>query len=82
MNAAHTFHMATTTVSQPGSGDGAGGGGRKYVTAPLCQTVHPEEKRKIIGDTFMRVANELVQELNLKPEDVYLGQGTVCLLNF
>ena len=28
-------------------------------TALLCQVTDPEEKRKIIGDTFMRVANEV-----------------------
>ena len=26
---------------------------------------------------FLQVANELVEELNLQPEDVYLGQGTL-----
>ena len=28
-------------------------------TPLLCQVTDPEEKRKIIGDTFMRVANEV-----------------------
>ena len=28
-------------------------------TALLCQVTDPEEERKIIGDTFMRVANEV-----------------------
>ena len=28
-------------------------------TALLCQVTDPEEKRKIIGDTFMRVTNEV-----------------------
>ena len=28
-------------------------------TQLLCQVTDPEEKRRIIGDTFMRVANEV-----------------------
>ena len=27
--------------------------------------------------SFLKVANEVVDELNLKPEDVYLGQGSL-----
>ena len=30
-------------------------------TQLLCQVTDPEEKRRIIGDTFMRVANEVLQ---------------------
>jgi GMP synthase (glutamine-hydrolysing) len=37
----------------------------------------PEEKRKIIGDTFMRVAEAALRDLHLQPEDVYLAQGTL-----
>lgn len=36
----------------------------------LCHTAEPEEKRKIIGDVFVRITDEIVAELNLKPEDV------------
>lgn len=46
-------------------------------TTLLCNTVDPETKRKIIGDTFMNVANRIIQELNLDPEKVVLGQGTL-----
>merc|ERR1719211_948293 len=46
-------------------------------TALLCQVTDPEEKRKIIGDTFMRVANEVIEDLNLNPDEVMLGQGTL-----
>lgn len=73
INAAHTFYSGTTSVpidhKDPAS--------RKRKTNTLNTTTNPEEKRKIIGDTFMRVANEVVEELNLKPEDVFLGQGTL-----
>ena len=46
-------------------------------TKLLCQTINPEEKRKIIGDVFVNVANEVIAELKLKPEDVFLAQGTL-----
>jgi len=46
-------------------------------TQLLCHTVDPEIKRKIIGDTFMNVANRIIQELQLDPEKVVLGQGTL-----
>ena len=46
-------------------------------TQLLCHTVDPEIKRKIIGDTFMNVANRIIQELALDPEKVVLGQGTL-----
>ena len=46
-------------------------------TGLLCQVVDPETKRKIIGDTFMAVANRIVSELQLNPEKVLLGQGTL-----
>lgn len=50
---------------------------RKKATEILCQTTNPEEKRQIIGDTFVKIADEIVKDLNLKPEDVFLGQGTL-----
>lgn len=50
---------------------------RKQTTKPLCQVVSPEEKRQIIGDTFMRIAQDIISGLKLKPEDVFLGQGTL-----
>jgi len=46
-------------------------------TGLLCHVTHPEDKRQIIGDTFMKVANEVISELKLKPEEVMLGQGTL-----
>ncbi|KAL8564485.1 hypothetical protein ACOMHN_017627 [Nucella lapillus] len=73
VNASHTFYTATTSVpidkNNPSS--------RKRKTNALNTTSNPEDKRKIIGDTFMRVANEVIEEMNLKPEDVFLGQGTL-----
>ncbi|XP_060565730.1 GMP synthase [glutamine-hydrolyzing]-like [Ruditapes philippinarum] len=70
IKAAHQFYSGKTFIS--GSSDG-----KKRKTNTLNTTVDPEEKRKIIGDTFMKVANEVIEELNLRPEEVYLGQGTL-----
>ncbi|GFS20966.1 GMP synthase [glutamine-hydrolyzing]-like [Elysia marginata] len=73
IRAAHNFYNATTSMPM----DKKDPNSRKRITSALDCTINPEEKRKIIGDTFMKVANEVVDELNLKPEDVYLGQGTL-----
>lgn len=43
----------------------------------LCFAINPEEKRKIIGDTFVKVANDIMRELKLNPDEVYLAQGTL-----
>ncbi|XP_063408520.1 GMP synthase [glutamine-hydrolyzing]-like isoform X1 [Mytilus trossulus] len=73
IRSAHTFYTGSTAVPVTQS-DGTS---RKRKTSTLNTTENPEEKRNIIGDTFMKVANDFVEELNLKPEDVYLGQGTL-----
>jgi len=41
----------------------------------LRGAVEPEEKRRIIGDTFVRVFQETARELNI--QDHLLGQGTI-----
>merc|ERR1712048_49293 len=51
--------------------------GETYITKPLRETTAPEEKRKIIGDTFMRVSERITKELGLKPEETFLAQGTL-----
>lgn len=66
----YTFLKGTTQVKRPGQ--------YSVVETPmLCQTYNPEEKRKIIGDIFVKVTNDVVAELKLKPEDVLLAQGTL-----
>eukprot|EP01113_Clastostelium_recurvatum_P029196 TRINITY_DN3523_c0_g1_i8.p1 TRINITY_DN3523_c0_g1~~TRINITY_DN3523_c0_g1_i8.p1 ORF type:complete len:717 (+),score=137.64 TRINITY_DN3523_c0_g1_i8:174-2153(+) len=50
---------------------------RGTLTPPLHQAINPEEKRKIIGDTFMKVADMEIAKLGLKAEDVFLAQGTL-----
>uniref|UniRef100_A0A8C2C2P8 GMP synthase (glutamine-hydrolyzing) n=1 Tax=Cyprinus carpio TaxID=7962 RepID=A0A8C2C2P8_CYPCA len=73
VNAAHTFYNGTTTL--PISEEDRTP--RKRISKTLNMTTNPEEKRKIIGDTFVKVANEVIGEMNLKPEDVFLAQGTL-----
>lgn len=51
VNAAHTFYSGTTSVPID-KNDPV----RKRKTNLLNTTTNPEEKRKIIGDTFMKVS--------------------------
>ncbi|XP_067851444.1 GMP synthase [glutamine-hydrolyzing] [Heptranchias perlo] len=73
VNAAHAFYNGTATL--PISEEDRTP--RKRISKTLNMTTNPEEKRKIIGDTFVKVANEVIGEMNLKPEEVYLAQGTL-----
>eukprot|EP00928_Gymnodinium_smaydae_P011683 TRINITY_DN14285_c0_g1_i1.p1 TRINITY_DN14285_c0_g1~~TRINITY_DN14285_c0_g1_i1.p1 ORF type:complete len:689 (-),score=192.47 TRINITY_DN14285_c0_g1_i1:207-2273(-) len=50
---------------------------RRYTTKPLRETTAPEEKRRIIGDTFMRVSERIQKELGLVPDKTFLAQGTL-----
>lgn len=72
INASYQFYNASTTISVSKTEPN-----RKRTTKVLCQTTNPEEKRKIIGDTFVRISDDLIKELNLKPDEVLLGQGTL-----
>lgn len=73
INAAYQFTEGTTIVPldkrEPNS--------RTRVTKMLCMTTDPEEKRKIIGDVFVKISDDIIAELNLKPEEVFLAQGTL-----
>ena len=90
VNATHSFMEGSTTVPSEivpvmantnvinSKGITATGIGPPFrMTKMLCQTTNPEEKRKIIGDVFVRVANDAMAEMGLKPEEVFLGQGTL-----
>lgn len=72
INAALTFYNATTVISLSKEEPD-----KKYVTKPLSLVTSPEEKRKIIGDTFIRIADDIIRDLKLDPNDVLLGQGTL-----
>ncbi|KAJ2945449.1 hypothetical protein O0L34_g261 [Tuta absoluta] len=69
VDAAHQFRQGSTVVREAG--------GRSRHTPLLCHAAAPEDKRKIIGDVFIRVAERVVQDLNLQEEQVILGQGTL-----
>ena len=46
-------------------------------TKALQDVVAPEEKRRIIGDTFVRVAEAAIAQLGVSSADVFLAQGTL-----
>ncbi|KAK9885455.1 hypothetical protein WA026_010951 [Henosepilachna vigintioctopunctata] len=73
IKAASTFAEGTTVVPLDKVNDNS----RTNVTKMLCMTTDPEEKRKIIGDVFVKISGEIISDLNLKPEEVILGQGTL-----
>lgn len=70
VDASETFYSAKTFVK-------ASSTGLPVITERLDCTIHPEEKRKIIGDTFMHVAQAEIARLGLKVENTFLAQGTL-----
>ncbi|XP_037952679.1 GMP synthase [glutamine-hydrolyzing] [Teleopsis dalmanni] len=66
----YTFAKGTTRIKRPEQFS-------TVETPMLCETVNPEDKRKIIGDIFVKVVNKLLSEMQLKPEEVMLAQGTL-----
>jgi len=44
---------------------------------PLSQVIDPQEKRKIIGDTFIRVTENYLKTLGLDLQNTFLVQGTL-----
>lgn len=72
-NATCAFSGGTTVVPidkhEPNS--------RTRITKLLSQTLEPEEKRKIIGDVFVKISDEIVAEMNLRPDEILLAQGTL-----
>jgi len=45
------------------------------LTDKLSRTVEPEIKRKIIGDTFMKIVDKMIKDMEI--EDALLAQGTL-----
>lgn len=64
IDAKNDFYNGTTIID-----------GKK--TNKLCEVVEPEIKRKIIGDTFMKVSDKYIKSLNLDIKEVFLAQGTL-----
>ncbi|KAG1661044.1 GMP synthase [glutamine-hydrolyzing] [Nymphon striatum] len=73
IQAAYLFYNGTTMI--PADKDKPTS--RRELSKMLCMVQEPELKRKIIGDTFMQLYNEICEDLKLKPEEVYLCQGTL-----
>uniref|UniRef100_A0A8C4NJW8 GMP synthase [glutamine-hydrolyzing] n=3 Tax=Eptatretus burgeri TaxID=7764 RepID=A0A8C4NJW8_EPTBU len=73
INAMHVFYNGTTTL--PISAEDRTP--RKLVSKTLNMTSDPEEKRKIIGDTFVKVATDVMDEMKLRSDEVFLAQGTL-----
>uniref|UniRef100_A0A1B6CTG3 GMP synthase (glutamine-hydrolyzing) n=2 Tax=Clastoptera arizonana TaxID=38151 RepID=A0A1B6CTG3_9HEMI len=73
INATHEFRHGSTSVPL----DSREPNSRTRFTKMLCMTSNPEEKRKIIGDVFVAIANDVISEMNLKPDEVILAQGTL-----
>jgi len=67
VDASERFYSATTTITKDG---------KSYETKRLDQTVDPEEKRKIIGDTFVKIAQEEIEKVGLRADEVFLGMHT------
>ncbi|RNF00408.1 putative glutamine amidotransferase [Trypanosoma rangeli] len=70
VNASEQFAQATTEM--PARRTRA-----PYRTEKLCEVVDPEEKRVIIGNTFMSVCDAVVKDLKLDVNNILLAQGTL-----
>ena len=44
---------------------------------PLVKEVDPEKKRRIIGEVFIRVTNQVIERLGLDKEQTFIAQGTL-----
>ena len=44
---------------------------------PLVETIDPETKRQIIGEIFIKIANNVIERLGLNPENTFIAQGTL-----
>ena len=44
---------------------------------PLSETVDPEKKRRIIGEIFIQIANQVIERLGLDKENTFIAQGTL-----
>lgn len=73
IRAASNFSEGTTVVAL----DKIEGSLRTRITKMLCMASNPEEKRKIIGDVFVKISDEIIADLNLKADEVVLVQGTL-----
>jgi len=68
IDASQQFYEATTKIDIKAS---------SYTTVKLSLVNHPEEKRKIIGDTFMRIAQQEIEKLKIDVDNIVIAQGTL-----
>ncbi|CAB3404162.1 unnamed protein product [Caenorhabditis bovis] len=68
----HSFNFGTTFLTSTENNDEDSA---EEVT--LDRAVEPEIKRKIIGNTFIRVKDIIMNKLNLNQDDYFLAQGTL-----
>lgn len=73
VSASHTFYNSSMELMDRRNG----GRGRKFTSRVLCQSLDPEEKRNIIGDTFMKIVDEEAEILGLNIDKCFLAQGTL-----
>ncbi|GMS84941.1 hypothetical protein PENTCL1PPCAC_7116, partial [Pristionchus entomophagus] len=65
-------HFKCSEQFYKGKVDGRNGEGQT-----LDQTTEPETKRQIIGNTFIHVKDDVMEELKLDAEQYFLAQGTL-----
>lgn len=70
VDATSDFQDATTTLTNKKTGE-------SKLVGPLKTTTDPQEKRQIIGDTFIKVAKDYLASLQLDLDNVFLAQGTL-----
>eukprot|EP00112_Aurelia_sp_Birch-Aquarium-sp1_P017724 Seg414.2 transcript_id=Seg414.2/GoldUCD/mRNA.D3Y31 product="GMP synthase" protein_id=Seg414.2/GoldUCD/D3Y31 len=72
INARHNFYNGTTEVKVK-----RGDMNIRQSIGPLHSVSDPEDKRKIIGDMFVKVVDSAMKDLNLDPKTTLLAQGTL-----
>lgn len=72
IDASNTFYNSTTTLDRK-----AKRSDDTPMSPPLKAAIEPEQKRRIIGDTFVVVAESEIAALNCNPDEMFLAQGTL-----
>jgi len=71
INASHQFANASCPIALREM--------KQQPSQVLCKAIEPEEKRRIIGDTFIRLVEieSKKRNMSIENDDVYLAQGTL-----
>ncbi|EPY37919.1 GMP synthase (glutamine-hydrolysing) [Angomonas deanei] len=70
IRAVDEFAHATTTMKKKGTTE-------EMVTEELIKLTDPEQKRNVIGNTFMSVCDRAIADLHLDTDSLLLAQGTL-----